>query len=140
MAVPLLVYVVGVSSPHIAIGTSAVAGALSALSRLVGHARAGNVRWPCANAFALAGVVGAAFGLTLGKNVDGEHLLTLFGVLMIVVAVTMLVRRSGTGEHFVPMSRRSAPRLAPRLLAYGAGVGALSGFLVSVAVSWSCPA
>jgi uncharacterized membrane protein YfcA len=31
LAVPLLVYVVGVQSPHVAIGTSAVAVALSAL-------------------------------------------------------------------------------------------------------------
>lgn len=128
LAVPLLVYVVGVSSPHIAIGTSAVAVALSALSSLVRHARAGNVRWPCASAFAVAGVIGAALGSTFGKQVDGQHLLTLFGVLMIVVAVTILVRRSGAGEHFVPLTRTSAPRLAPRLLAYGAGVGALSGF------------
>ena len=90
LAVPLLVYVVGVSSPHIAIGTSAVAVALSALSSLVGHARAGNVRWPCASAFAVAGVGGAAFGSTIGKHVDGQQLLTLFGVLMIVVAVTFM--------------------------------------------------
>ncbi len=128
LAVPLLVYVVGVSSPHVAIGTSAVAVALSALSSLVGHARAGNVRWPCALAFAAAGVVGATLGSTIGKQVNGQHLLTLFGVLMVVIAVTMLVRRSGAGEHFVPLTRASAPTLAPRLIAYGTGVGALSGF------------
>ena len=40
LAVPLLVYVVGVGSPHVAIGTSAVAVAVSALANLVGHARA----------------------------------------------------------------------------------------------------
>jgi len=128
LAVPLLVYVVGVSSPHVAIGTSAVAVALSALSSLVGHARAGNVRWPCAFAFAAAGVIGATLGSTLGKQVNGQHLLTFFGILMVIVAVTMLVRRSGAGEHFVPLTRASAPRLAPRLIGYGTGVGALSGF------------
>lgn len=36
LAVPLLVYVVGVASPHVAIGTSAVAVALSALANLLG--------------------------------------------------------------------------------------------------------
>jgi Sulfite exporter TauE/SafE len=44
LAVPLLVYVVGIRSSHVAIGTSSVAVALSALSSLAGHARAGNVR------------------------------------------------------------------------------------------------
>ncbi len=42
LAVPLLVYVVGVPSPHIAIGTSAIAVALSAAANLAGHARAQN--------------------------------------------------------------------------------------------------
>ena len=40
MAVPLLVYVVGVPSPHVAIGTSAIAVAASAAANLAGHARA----------------------------------------------------------------------------------------------------
>ena len=48
LAVPLLVYVVGVPSPHVAIGTSAIAVAASAAANLVGHARANTVKWPCA--------------------------------------------------------------------------------------------
>ena len=55
MAVPLLVYVVGVASPHLAIGTSAVAVAVSAAANLIGHARAHTVKWNCAIVFALAG-------------------------------------------------------------------------------------
>ncbi|MBS0251403.1 MAG: TSUP family transporter, partial [Proteobacteria bacterium] len=47
LAVPLLVYVVGVRSPHIAIGTSAIAVALSALAGLIGHAKNNNVKWRC---------------------------------------------------------------------------------------------
>lgn len=46
LAVPLLVYVVGVSSPHVAIGTSAIAVAASAAANLAGHARARTVKWP----------------------------------------------------------------------------------------------
>ena len=67
LAVPLLVYVVGVSSPHVAIGTSAVAVALSALANLWGHARAGHVKWRCALVFAAAGSAGAVLGSTFGK-------------------------------------------------------------------------
>ena len=41
LAVPMLIYVVGVTSPHVAIGTSAVAVAASAAISLVLHARQG---------------------------------------------------------------------------------------------------
>lgn len=85
LAVPLLVYVVGVPSPHIAIGTSAVAVAASAAANLVGHARARTIKWPCAITFAVAGMVGAAAGAQFGKMIDGGRLLLLFGALMLVI-------------------------------------------------------
>ena len=128
LAVPLLVYVVGVSSPHVAIGTSAVAVAVSALVGLAGHAKAAHVKWPCALVFAAAGVAGAAVGSTLGKEFDGERLLILFGVLMIVIAALMFLKGSNEGDIHVRLTAASAPRLLPLLLAYGAAVGALSGF------------
>ena len=40
--------------------------------------------------------------------------------LMIIVAITMLRRRSGDGAHFVPLSTESARAFAPRLIAYEA--------------------
>jgi uncharacterized membrane protein YfcA len=128
LAVPLLVYVVGVSSPHVAIGTSAVAVAVSALMNLVGHARAGRVKWPCALVFAAAGVIGALLGSTFGKQFDGERLLVLFGALMIVVAGFMFWKGGDGGDVGVRLTRKTAPQLMPLLLAYGTGVGALSGF------------
>lgn len=128
LAVPLLVYAVGVASPHVAIGTGAVAVALSALWNLVGHARAGNVRWPCALVFSAFGMAGAAGGSALGKSVDGQKLLLLFGLLMIVIAAVMLVGRKGEGLAFRPLNRTSAPTLLPRLAIGGGAVGALSGF------------
>jgi len=93
LAVPLLVYVVGIGSTHAAIGTAAVAVSANALVSLVGHARAGNVKWRCASVFALAGVVGAAIGAELGKAFDGQRLLALFGLLMIGVGISMLRKR-----------------------------------------------
>ena len=45
LAVPLMVYVVGVPSAHVAIGTSAVAVAVNAAVNLSAHARSGNVIW-----------------------------------------------------------------------------------------------
>lgn len=128
LAVPLLVYVVGVASPHVAIGASAVAVAASAFANLVVHARAGNVRWPCAAVFATAGVLGAGLGAALGKAIDGQKLLFLFGALMVAIAIAMFARRGAEGLNFQPLSAATAGRLTPRLAAIGGAVGALSGF------------
>jgi uncharacterized membrane protein YfcA len=128
LAVPLLVYLVGVQSPHVAIGTSAVAVAASALFSLIGHAGSGHVKWPCALVFATAGIAGAALSSTLGKNFDGQKLLLLFGVLMIVIAALMFLNRDKHGDVAVRLTAQSAPHLTPLLLAYGTGVGALAGF------------
>ena len=128
LAVPLLVYVVGVASPHVAIGTSAVAVAATAAVNLFGHARARTVKWPCAIAFALSGMVGAAAGAAAGKMVDGRNLLGLFGVLMIVVGLLTLVPRKSAGLAEVRLTRESARRLLPLLVGVGFVVGTLSGF------------
>ncbi len=128
LAVPLLIYVVGVGSPHVAIGTSAVAVAISAFANLIGHARMGNVKWPCALTFAAAGVAGAAVGSTFGKQFDGQKLLLLFGVLMIVISALMLRGRQGEGDRGVRLGPSTALRLLPLLLGIGFGTGLLSGF------------
>ena len=128
LAVPLMVYVVGVSSPHEAIGTSAVAVATSALINLIGHARDRNVKWPCATVFAVAGIAGAALGAEFGKAVDGAKLLAAFGLLMIAIALLMLRPKRGGDNPEVHLDQISAPRLLPPLAGTGFGVGALSGF------------
>ena len=124
LAVPLMVYLVGVPQPHIAIGTAALAVAANAAAGLANHARAGNVRWPCGLTFAAAGIVGAFAGSTLGKGFDGDKLLFLFALLMLVIAVVMLRRRGQPGDPSVRINRENAPRL----LGYGLGSGAFSGF------------
>lgn len=122
LAVPLLLYVVGVHDPHLAIGTSALAVSVNAFANLIPHARAGHVRWKAAFAFAAAGVLGAFAGSSLGKAVDGRHLLVLFALLMLVVAGFMLRGRRGQDDRY-PL-----PGMYPRLGAVGLGTGSLAGF------------
>lgn len=124
LAVPLMVYVVGVTNPHVAIGTSAFAVAVNALVGLVSHARAGVVKWKCAGMYAAAGVAGAFAGSTAGMAVDGQKLLFLFAIVMVVVGALMLKRRGHAGDPDVACDRQNAPRV----LGYGLGTGVFSGF------------
>jgi uncharacterized protein len=125
LAVPLLLYVVGVADPHVAIGTSAFAVAVNAFANLLGHWRAGNVEWPSAALFAVTGAVGAALGSSLGKLVDGQKLLVLFALVMIALGVAMLRPREAGGPARVSLDLKVASRLA----AIGFATGTLSGFL-----------
>ncbi len=128
LAVPLLVYIVGVSTPHIAIGTSAIAVALNAAFSLVAHSRRGTLKWPCALVFAAAGMIGAALGAEIGKAIDGQRLLALFGLVMIAVGFAMLRAPEKEGNPDVRLTQASAAYLSPRLLSIGFGVGLLAGF------------
>lgn len=124
LAVPLLLHFVGVPNAHIAIGTSAVGVSLNAATNLVGHARRGSVRWPCAIAFALSGIVGAAVGSSIGKLIDPQPLTLLFAVAMVAVALSMWRPRRGAETPDVHLTRAIALRLIP----IGLGVGLASGF------------
>ena len=124
LAVPLLLYVVGVRDPHVAIGVSAAGVSLNALTALAGQARAGRVRWPCALTFALFGATGAWLGSSIAKAIDGERLLLFFALAMAAVGLAMLRPARSEGSTTVRLS----PRLAPRVALSGAGVGAVAGF------------
>jgi uncharacterized membrane protein YfcA len=124
LSVPLMIYLVGVSNVHVAIGTTAFAVAVNAAATLLSHARMGTVIWSCAAAFALAGMAGAYGGSSLSKVVDGQKLLVLFALLMLIIAAVMFVRRSAEGDKDVRLTRENLPRL----LGTGLLTGALSGF------------
>ena len=124
LAVPLLLYLVGVKNPHVAIGTSAFAVAANAAIGLWNHARAGTVNWRCGFIYAGAGVIGALAGSTLGKSIDGHQLLLLFALLMILVAILMFRSRGNEGIEGAMCSRENVGKVA----GYGLGTGAFSGF------------
>src|SRR6266496_3023439 len=117
LAVPLMVYVVGVPEPHVAIGTSAIAVAANAAVNMSNHARGGSVVWSCALVFAAAGMVGAFGGSILGKMVEGQKLLALFALVMIVIAMLMLKTRSRIGlpDVKISMAGMMADRKSTRL-------------------------
>jgi uncharacterized membrane protein YfcA len=124
LAVPLMVYVVGVPDAHLAIGTSAIAVAANAAINLSNHARGGTVRWSCALTFAAAGIIGAFVGSIFGKMLDGQKLLALFALIMLVIAMLMLKTRSKVGLPDVQMSWSNLPAI----VGLGLATGTLSGF------------
>lgn len=124
LAVPMLIYFVGMTDAHVAIGTSALAVSLSAYANLVPHARAGNVRWRTALLFAIAGMIGAVGGSTVGKVLEGSKLLFLFALVMMAVALLMLRPRDTGGA--VPECVR--PACLARVGITAAVIGAAAGF------------
>ena len=124
LAVPLMVYLVGVAEPHVAIGTSAIAVAANAAVNLSNHARGGTVIWSCALIFAAAGMAGAFGGSILGKMMDGQRLLALFALVMIVIALLMLKTRSRIGLPDVKVSMSNMPAI----VSLGLATGTMSGF------------
>jgi uncharacterized membrane protein YfcA len=124
LAVPLMVYLVGVPNPHVAIGTSAFAVAANAATGLIEHARHGVVKWRCAGLYSAAGILGAIVGSTIGKAVNGERLLLLFAILMLVVGVLMFRSRGEDGDPGAECNREKAPKV----LGFGALTGMFSGF------------
>ena len=124
LAVPLLVYGVGVADPHVAIGTSALAVATNALVGLRLNWLRGTIRWRYGAIFASTGMVGSFVGAFLGRRFDGTKLLSGFAILMILVGLIMFRKKPSDSPHAA--AGHSLP--ATRLLIYGFGAGLLSGF------------
>ena len=134
LATPWLIYVVGIADAHAAIGTSAAAVAVNAMTGLAAQAKAGRVKWPCASVFAAAGLTGALLGAQLAQQVSGAALLKWFAVAMIVIAASMLVPRKGEGDPGVRITWPIVVRLAPLGFAAGLAAGFFGiggGFLIA---------
>lgn len=124
LAVPALLYLVGITDPHVAIGTAALAVAVNAFVNLTLYARRQPLKWRCAGLYAASGVLGAALGSSLGKLVDGQRLLLLFAIAMVAVGIAMLRPKAAGGDPAVQLNAR----MAPRLVALGLITGLASGF------------
>ncbi|KXJ98000.1 MAG: putative permease [Acidobacteria bacterium OLB17] len=122
LTVPILVYFLDVP-PHDAVGMSlAVVGATSLFGSYL-HYRRDNVDVSGGLLFGGAGTVGAFLGSPVTELFSPTALLLIFGLLMFVVAVSMLWRRQHETDEAV-----HKPHAVQGVLA-GLGVGFLTGFL-----------
>lgn len=135
LTVPILTYVLGMA-PREAIAASLfIVGATSAVS-MIGHARAGRVRWKVGALFGVAGMIGAFAGGVLGGFVPGAVLMILFAIMMIVTATAMIRGRKDRGTS-TPESDHPRPIL--RILIDGLLVGTATALSARAAGSSSCP-
>jgi hypothetical protein len=130
MMVPLLVYVAGVDK-HQAIAMSLFVVGVTSLVGVIGHVRAGRVRWGIGLVFGAAGMAGAFVGGLLGSHLPGDLLLAAFALMMLATSFAMIRgRRERDGDAEV---RPHVLRILLQGLAVGfvAGtVGAGGGFLI----------
>jgi uncharacterized membrane protein YfcA len=123
LTVPILVYVLHLS-PHIAIAASLLIVGSNALIGAAMHYRDGHVKLRPALTFGSLGIAAAFIGARASKLVSGPVLLTLFALLMLIIAVLMLAQRR---ERAKPSAHGAAAWW--RIALGGVSVGFLTGFL-----------
>jgi len=127
LAVPALVYVLGVGIEHaipmslIVVGVASAVGALPKIS-------AGQVQWRLATIFAVAGIPATFVGSAIGRHLPQPVLLTGFALVMVVAGVRMLQDNGDTGTACkVGDSGINWSHCAPRSIPAGFLVGLLTG-------------
>lgn len=138
LTVPILTYVLGMP-PREAIAASLfIVGVTSAVS-MIGHARAGRVRWQMGVLFGVAGMAGAFAGGLIGGLIPGTALMVLFAIMMIVTATAMIRgRKNGGTDRLDPDQPRPVLRILIDGLLVGVAtglVGAGGGFLIVPALN-----
>jgi uncharacterized membrane protein YfcA len=121
LAVPALIYLLGFT-PAAATTASLVVVTVTSATALVAHAREGAVRWRAGAVFAAAGVVPAAVGGAVSRQLPATLLTGAFAVLAAVAALRMLSPAAAG-------STTPAPARASRVAGAGAGLGAVTGVL-----------
>lgn len=122
LTVPALVYLVG-QSPQVAITTSLAIVGINSLAGIHFHQRAHNINWRVALLFGVVGMLAAYLVADLSAQIPPALLLTLFALLMILVAVRMLFT---TEKSLNPVEKPASLLL---ILTSGLGVGVLTGIL-----------
>jgi uncharacterized membrane protein YfcA len=136
LTVPALVFVLGLTAQEATSGSLVIVGVTAAIAS-VGHARAGHTRWRLGGLLALVGVPASVLGSRLNRNVHPDVLLLAFAALMVVSAVGMLLRARPAPAAAHPSEGTTLTRTKPptttsrnlRVVAAGAGIGFLTGFL-----------
>jgi len=133
IALPVLVYLVGMEA-HLAVTVSIIlVGAASAFGAIL-HQRRGNVRWMAALSFAPFGIIGAVLGARWSYAFSARALLLTFSGLLVIIAVRLL-RDNGAGDG------RKRPLIIIAVVGFGIGIltgllGVGGGFVIVPSLVW----
>lgn len=125
LAVPLLLYVVGIKDTHAAIGTSALAIGIIASINLLSHKKTGNLKIKKGLAFAIPGIAGTIIGSQLGLWTPAENLLIMFAIFMAIIGILMIKKKTTRKEI---TSSSSLVLLKKNISLSGFSVGVLAGY------------
>lgn len=137
LALPILVYVMGIAPKTAIVMTLVIVGSVSLLG-VIPHWRRGNINFNKAFIFGAATMLGAFIGAKIATlpRVTDTFQMTLFGVMMLLMAVFMLRRNSPTKK--TPQQDERELELYPKpvckycwlwLPTEGLGVGILTGLV-----------
>ncbi|MEW2015243.1 sulfite exporter TauE/SafE family protein [Rhodococcus sp. SBT000017] len=137
LAVPVLVFALGMSPTEAVAVSLIVVGAASAVGVLP-KLRARKVEWRLAGVFAATGIPATFAGSAVGRLLPDTALLLGFAAVMVAAGARMLAERSDTGTACRTSGsginwRRCAPRSIPAGLAVGFVTGLFGvggGFLI----------
>lgn len=136
LALPVLVYVMGVAPKSAIAMTLVIVGSVSLFS-VVPHIKRGNVNFRVAAIFGSATMVGAYLGAKLATSpfISSELQMWLFAIMMLIAAIAMLIR-SHKAPPETPEEVEGAQYVRPLckycwlwLLTEGIGVGILTGLV-----------
>lgn len=95
IAIPLLLYFVGIHNVHYVIGTTALAVGINAYINFLVHRHRTRVNTKAGVLFSIIGVIGVLAGSSLGLFTNSSSLLFLFSFLMMGIGVMMFVGKNG---------------------------------------------
>lgn len=121
LIVPSMVYLLGVDE-HVALATALIIVGINALFGGVIAWRDGRTQIQTALLFGASGMMTAYVGALLSKNIDGRILLTVFSVMLLIIAMLMY-----RGNKNLKQSEARQPLWL--IIAVGAGVGLITGTL-----------
>lgn len=142
LAVPILVYVMGVGSREAIAMSLFIVGCVSALG-VIPYARQGHVSWRVVAGFTPAAMVGAYAGTQLVKLpfITDTVQLVCFGLVMLAASLLMITKGSGQAQRLQTRTKLStsksqrekpSPQRFPVWLTIamqGLGVGIVTGFV-----------
>ena len=121
LIVPSMVYLLNVDE-HVALATALI---IVGINALVGGLLAwhdGRTQIKTSLLFGASGMLTAYIGATLSRHIDGRILLTVFSIMLLIIAVLMYRGNKN-------LTQSDTPRPLWLIIAVGAGVGLITGTL-----------